>query len=921
MNRSVISVRAALIASAGMSLVAISPAMAQDRADAEQSVNEKEIVVTGSRIDRAGFDQPTPTSVIGDTELRQSSASNLQQVLNDQPQVRASVIGATTVGNTGSGTAPVDLRGLGIDRALTLINGRRFVGQNNLNFVPLNMVKRLEVVTGGASAAWGSGAVAGVVNIIMDDDLVGFAAGAETGISDRGDGQRYKFEGSYGTKFADGNGHFMIGAEYVEDKGLPPGSRLDRHGVRGADITVINGKVMLADDVNIPGRSRTGLITSGVLSGLTFNNDGTLRAYRGPNASSIGGEDASNLYDDIYLASPFKRLNAYARLSYDLGGATIWADVTYGRTKSNYNFFPDFTAPGDIAGGPITVSATNPYLSQAVRNQLAAAGETSFTMNRVYRDILNFRFKSDREVKEGAIGIDGSFGGGNWKYNAHYSHGELDEYSALLNSRLAAKFDNALNAVLSGGQIVCAINADADPSNNDAACRPLNVFGEGNASADAIKYVTGTQGGYSLSTLDSLGAKLQGDLFSLWAGPVTAAVGVEARWEKIKSRLDAGAQAGGFGLPVYVAPLSGGFNVKEAFAEVVVPLLDASAFKADLNGAARYSDYSTSGGIWSWKVGGTVRLFNDLLLRATRSRDIRSPNINDLFNETNINIGPQVDQDSDGRKGVILGYTDTPAQVTTFSGGNVNLKPEIGSTLTIGGSYSPSFARGLQFSVDYYDIKIDGAIITLTASDLTAACARGSQAACEQIIRDPVTQTLKTVFSNAQNIARFATSGLDFEASYVLPMTQIAGAGPASLRFRALATYVKKLIYDNGLEPNDAAGDVGDGVTLGLPKWRGTFSASYQDDVLGFDARVRYVGGGKFNHLLNGEGGRPLLANNDISARVYLDLGAQFKVTENFTFYGNISNVFDRKLPFSTTGNPHYDTLGRYFTFGANVKF
>jgi len=916
MNRSIVSFRAALIASASMTLLATSPAFAQ--ADAEQSAPDNEIVVTGSRIERAGFDQPTPTSVIGETELRQSASSNLQQVLNDQPQFRATVIGATTVGNTGSGTAPVDLRGLGIDRTLTLLNGRRFVGQNNLNFVPLNMVKRLEVVTGGASAAWGSGAVAGVVNIILKDDLQGFSAGAETGISERGDGQRYRFDGAYGTSFADGKGHFMIGAEYVEDKGLPPSSRLERRGVQGADLTVINGALTLADDVNIPGRSYAGLITSGVLAGQNFNNDGTLRPYSGPNANGIGGTDTSNLYDDLYLAAPFKRLNAYARLSYEVGNATVWVDATYGKTQSNYDFFPDLTAPGDFAGGPITISAANPFLSATIRNRLAAAGETSFTMNRAYRDILNFRFNSDRENKEGAIGIDGTFGKG-WKYSAHYSHGELVEKSALLNSRLAANFNNAVNAVTSGGQIVCAINADANPNNNDAACRPLNIFGEGNASAEAIDYVTGTQGGTSTSTLDSMGAEIQGDLFSLWAGPITIAAGVEARWEKIKSTLDAGATAGGFGLPVYVSPLSGGFNVKEAFGEIVVPLLDVKSLKLEFNGAARYSDYSTSGGIWSWKAGGTARLFNDVLLRVTRSRDIRSPNVAELFSLTSIGIGPQVDQDSAGRTG-IPGYTATPAQVTTFAGGNVDLKPEISSTLTIGGSYSPSFAPGLQFSVDYYDIKIDGAIIALSASDVTAACAAGSQAACDRIIRDPTTQTLKTVYSNAQNIARFETSGFDFEASYALPMNQILGDGPGSLRFRALATYVKKLVSDSGLTRTNAVGDVGDGVILGLPHWRGTFSATYQDSVVGIDARVRYVGGGKFNKLFNGVDG-PLLSNNDISARAYVDIGAQFKVTEQFTFYGNVSNLLDRGQPFSTTGSPHYDTLGRYFTVGARVNF
>ncbi len=877
-----------------------------------------DIVVTGSRIERAGFDQPTPTTVIGATEMRQSASSNLQHILNDQPQVRASVIGANTVGNTNSGMAPVDLRGLGTDRTLTLLNGRRFVGQNNLNFVPLNMVERLEVVTGGASAAWGSGAVAGVVNIILKDDVEGISLGAETGISSRGDGQRYRFDGSFGTQFAGGSGHFMAGVEYNRDKGLPPRSRNDRKGVRGAGLTVIDGNLTLADDVNVDGRSYSGVITSGILAGQTFNNDGTLRPYRGPNAAGIGGEDASGFYDDIYLASPFERFNAYARASYDIGKATIWADATYGRVKSGYNFFPDLIAPGDFAGGPLTIQANNPFLSASIRNQLSAAGESSFTIGRTYRDILMFVFDSDRDNKEGAIGIDGTIGA-TWKYRAHYSHGELGEKQELQNSRLAGNFARAIEAVSNGGQIVCAVNADADPTNNDPACRPLNIFGEGNASAAAIDYVTGTQGSRATQKLDSAGVELQGTLFSTWAGPVTVAIGAEARWEELRSSRDIETMTGDFGLPVYTSDLNGGFSVKEAFGEAVAPLLDTKFVKLDVSAAARYSDYSTSGGIWSWKIGGSARILNDLRLRATRSRDIRSPSINDLFSLTNIGIGPVLDLDTAGREGIVTGYDPTPAQVTTIFGGNPQLKPEIGSTLTIGGSYAPSFFPRFNLSVDYYSIKISKAIASLGGSELTLACAQGSQAACDRVVRDPVTQTLLTVYSNAQNIANFQTSGFDFEASYSVPVSQIAGSEPANIRIRALATYVKELVSETGVSRVDTAGDVGDGV-FGLPNWRGTLSVSYQDSVVGIDTRLRYVGGGKINHLFNGVDG-PLLINNDVAPRMYVDLGVQFKVAKAFNVYGNVNNLLDRRPPITPTGSSNYDVTGRYFTVGARVNF
>ncbi|MCA1660688.1 MAG: TonB-dependent receptor, partial [Novosphingobium sp.] len=728
----------------------------------------QEITVTGTRINRAGFDQPTPTTVIGDVELRQGARSNIQAVLNDLPQVRPSVTPATTNGNTGTGLAPIDLRGLGTLRTLTLLNGRRFVGENNLNFVPFNLVDRVEIVTGGASAAYGAGAVAGVVNIILKRDLEGLTLGGQSGISSRGDGFRYGFDGAFGTSFAGGNGRVMVGAEYVDDKGIPdrnsrrnlgssgivrvtPGSTTDFRTERVRDVNL--------SIIGVP-QSPDGLILGGVLAGQVFNPDGTLRRASLPDARGVGGTDSFGILDDLAVTGPVERLNTYARVSYDLGGATLWADGTYVYTRTNGPFLPD------IFIFPFQISANNAFLRPEIRNQLAAAGQTSFTFSRIFSDIYFLQFDTKRTNYEGAVGINGAFGNG-WKYSAHYSHGEIKTDERLENSRLVGNFNNAINAVRnSAGQIVCAINADASTTNDDPACAPLNPFGAFNASPAAIAYTRATQGQRFTNKLDSGAAEVQGDLFSLWAGPITAVVGVEARREE-REQGPAAANAGAFGnLSLYRFPLEGDFTVKEAFGELAVPVLDfENTAKLDLNGAARYSDYSTSGGIWTWKAGGTLRLFDDLLLRATRSRDIRSPSIGELFNTRTVNVGQVTDRDTAGRQGVIPGFNASPSP-TIFTGGNPDLVPETAKTLTFGGSFSPSFIPGLNLSVDYYDIEISGAIASLGASNLTFACSQGSVAACNAVIRDPVTQTITTVFQNLQNLASFEQRGYDFEASY-----------------------------------------------------------------------------------------------------------------------------------------------------------
>lgn len=856
-------------------------AAAQDGAEDGDST----IVVTGSRIDSKGFDAPTPTTVIGEADLQQGARPSIAEVLNDLPQFRATVSPNSTNANTNSSTSAMDLRGLGATRTLTLLNNRRFSGASDLNSIPQDMVKRVEIVTGGASAAWGSGAIGGVVNLILDGNLSGLKLGIQNGISTRGDGHRYSVNGSFGTQFAGGRGHFMIGAEYQQDKGIL--DRNARKNVGSADLFTPAGSTqqILVRDVNPANTGLDGLITTGALKGMTFAADGTLRPYQygsmiNQDGTSMVGGEGRGIGDQKSLANPYQRVNGYARASFEVGDATLWIDGMYSRIWAKYPFYAEY--------GNYTLKSANPFLDN-VRSQLGA-GETTVKIGRVFEDYGMRTFDYYRQNVEGGIGVDGSFADGAWRYSAYYNHGEMRNMQSYHNQIVGAKMTQALDAVRVGGNIVCAV-ALTDPN---TACRPLNILGADRADPAAIDYVFGDMARVVYTTkLDSMGASLRGDLFSTWAGPVSVAFGGEARWEKqVTNSLDPISEARGFSRFNF-SPLDGGFNVKEGFGEVAVPLLDQPFSKLDFSAAARYSDYSTSGGIWSWKLGVTDRIFDNLLLRASRSRDIRSGSLAELFTTRTTTFST-------------VSEAGQSYNVTRYGGGNPNLKPEIGSTLTIGAVFTPTFLPGFNLAVDYYDIKLRDAITSPSAQDVVTACGNGNQNACLQITRDAQLRPTE-INSTYLNLAQYKTSGVDIEASY---QTRLGGG---TLRFRALGTYVSEVVIDDGISVIDRAGDVGS-VSFGTPHWRATGSVGYSDDHASLTARVRYVDGGQYDHLLN-------ISNNDTAARAYVDLNAQANIDDRFTLFANINNLFDRQPPLNPAGAIHYDSIGRFMTVGAKLRF
>lgn len=875
-------------------------------ADTSTDPNQGEILVTGSRIAKAGFNAPTPTTVLGDVELREGNRPSVAQVLNDQPAFRATSTPASTVGNTNAAASTADLRGLGAIRTLTLLNGHRFVGSLDLNDIPQNIIKRVEVVTGGASAAWGSGAVAGVVNIILDDDLEGFNLGAQSGISSRGDASRFSFDGTYGTHFAGGRGHFMISSEYVQENGAYGRDDGSRPNLDANLFTTNSGQVLLANNVNYLNATPGGVIMSGPLAGQAFNPNGTLSpvvAGSQSNASfnTIGGNSRSQ-YDYLAVTSPYKRFNTFGRASYEVSDALkISLDGNWSRIWSNFSFFPDVQRATATAGG-FVIQSSNPFLSQSIRDQLSAAGVTSFRLGRILADIggddtgLGYVYR--RDTVEGSISLDGSLGG-SWKYDAYYDHGELRNRQAITHQRITANFLNAIDAVTnSSGQIVCRV-ALTDPS---TPCQPLNIFGVGNESKAALAYAFGDASDVYKQTLNAAGASIHGDLFKTWAGPVSVAFGFDWRREGYSTyNIDPLSKVGAFGTLNYAA-LAGNFNVKEGFGEVVVPLLDTDFAKLDLNGAARYSDYSNSGGIWSWKGGGTLRIMHDLLLRGVYSRDIRSPAITELFTTRTTNITTVTDPFRNNET----------VSVYRYGGGNPALTPEIAHTLTLGGSYGPHFIPGLNMSLDYYKIDIKNVIATIAAQDAINQCYKGSSQACATIVRDS-TGAITTLFATYQNIASYKTRGLDMEASYLLPLSNLSPSWGGSLRFRVLATYVDKLVINDGVNIYDRAGTVGDSVGFSTPHWKGTGGLTYQGDNLGVDLRVRYVGGGLYN-------AQQAIVNNKIDSRTYVDVGVNYKVGP-MSFFLNVNNLFDRDPPYVLYTSAIYDVIGRYFSGGVRVKF
>jgi len=914
-----------------------------------------EVVVTGSRAIVDGNQAPNPTTVMSLEQLRASAPSNLSDALAQVPQFRASTRPGSFISPQASTGAFLNLRGLGANRGLVLFDGRRTVpttlnGTIDINVFPESLVKRIDVVTGGASAAYGSDAVAGVVNFVLDSRFEGFKAEISGGVSDRNDGKSQKVTVAGGARLLNDRLHVVGSLEYYESDGVLNTNKRDwdrAHYDIIPNPTPTDGRPanLFRSNVTASAISFGGLITDTALRGTQFLPGGVRAPFTfGTDVSAstmVGGSGVWVTRGNVL--TPLRTESAFLHGSYDVSDSlTLFAEGAYADSKSTYpGSFPTYNGTAAF-----TIFNDNAFLPTALRTEMASRGITQFRLGRVSRDWGGNIGTSDTETYRGAIGFNAKVA--DWTVDGSYDFGKSTADIGNLHSPIQQNTYNAIDTVISPttGQAVCRSTV-TNPGNG---CVPLNPFGEGAASQAAIAYIMGD--GYSQAKLrqDALALSARGSPLSSWAGPINVGLGVEYRKISASQTADPISQSvisqapGSKGLPANLVGVLGGFftgnqriqpkqsyNVKEAFVEVLVPLMKDQplAKDLDLNAAIRYADYSSSGGVASWKVGLTYAPIDQVRFRGTRSRDVRAANINELYAPLN---GP-VAAIRDPVKGT---NQNTPA----LASGNPDLDPELADTLTLGVVYRPDWLPGFSASIDYYDIKIKGAIGNLSAQNTVNLCASGVTDYCQFVTRLP-DQTLVSVAVPTLNLNKVREKGVDFEASYNTDIDRWISGWQGSLSIRAIVSYIDTLATTDPFgQTLDAAGvNGGEGSTTvasGIPTWQGSLTVTYLRGPLAISVQQRGLSSGKYSNIyVEGGAGTNGIDVNHVGGREYTDLTVKYAFETGggrYEVFGTVNNLFDRDPPYSPSRvgpptnilgtNPTlYDVMGRFYTVGLRLRY
>jgi len=901
------------------------PVLAQtaDAQNVKADVSEIDVVVvSASRIPHSGFSAPTPTTVIDADAMHNLGITNLGQLSYQLPAFVGSESPSNSSVRSGGGGNAFNLRGLGSNRTLFLLNSRRIVhssprGRTDNNVLPSSIIDRVEVVTGGASAAWGSDAVAGVVNVILKEEMDGVQADVQMSRSSQGDNEGLKVSLAHGGRFADGRGRFIVAGEYENNDGVL--RQGDRHWgrkkwavINNPDYTPMNGQyaTLTVSNAGINNATYGGLIVNGALAGTQFFPGGSYGAYNSGQYpvgtfGTVGG-DGPNASLELNVLVPIERHAAYARAGYDItDDIELFVEASTGESTA------DYAMVYNERYGDITINADNAYLPAALRTTLVNAGQTSFRMGRISRDFGAIREDNTTTMRRGVIGLNGKLAG-DWQWNAYYQYGHNRERLIEGPTIITANFALATDAVVGpGGQIVCRSTL-TNPTNG---CVPISLFGEGAPSAQAIDYVTGFRDEESTIKQQNAAASLNGSLFS---GRLPVAVGFEYNKETIDRTVDSISQGNGFALG-NPKDFDGAISVKEVFAEIAVPLLKdvalAKSLRLDLSD--RFVDYSTTGGANTWKAGLVWEPTDDIRFRVARSRDIRAPSAFEMFSFGGLTFVTLFDS---------VNGLPAPGLIRQVNSPSPGLEPEEADTWTFGVVLEPSAIPGLRFSVDRYEIDINGAIGSVPAQARVDRCAAGDQSFCSTVVRNGSGQIVE-IQAGIINFQNLVAKGYDVELSYRLPM--LGG----ELGLRGLVNYAENLLIDDGVMKLEEAGTVSWSMFAGglspTPHWRSSLGVTYNRGDLNLLTNVRYVGGGKLVDNL-----APLARDvQNFSGRTYVDLGVGYDFAASWGLktqvFGRVNNVFDKDPPIISEPYPVapmtnymlYDTIGRTFQIGFRVNY
>jgi iron complex outermembrane recepter protein len=920
-----------------------------------------EVVVTSTRIVRDGYQAPTPTSVIGEQEIAAKAPANIADFVNELPSLVGSNSPRFNISSISAGLSGINalnLRDLGGQRTLVLLDGQRVGAATLTNLIDVNefpeqLVKRVDVVTGGASADWGSDAVAGVVNFVLDKTFTGVKGEVQGGTTTYGDDGNYKISLAAGTGFSNGRGHILLSAEEAYNAGISgaprPWANQNNETMMYANpaYTPTNGQpaLLVRNNSGLATATPGGIITSGPLKGTYFGPGGTPAQFNygsfvSGNFMQGGQSGYANFANTVDLDPRVSRQNVFFRTSFDVTDHfQVFGQASYAKASTFNNVSDQWNL------GNLTISANNAFIPVGTAAAIAAYNAahpttpiTSFAMGSLNQDLPTISSTTDRSNGRFVIGANGDFNalGSKWTWDAYSQETITDIYIAS-NLTVTANYKAAINAVQNPttGAVQCASIA-TNPS-----CVPYDIFGTGVNSSAAINYVMGTPWLRQQLRQNVEAANLRGNPFSDWAGPVSVATGVEHRRESADGSSDA-ADAAALETtpvtPVYFAgnfhPTHGNYDVNEVYFETVVPLAETQFFakSLDLNGAVRATDYSTSGYVTTWKVGLTYSPIDDISFRATRSRDIRAPDLAELF-QNSLTVTAGVTDPTHNN------VSTTAFQVTS---GNPELKPEVADTTGIGVILTPSFMPGFTASVDYYDIHIADAITTLTAQQLVNTCAQGDTALCSDIVRNAsgtITQVNVVPINFASQVAR----GLDIEASYRRNLETVAPFLEGDFTVRLLATHFLENTINSGVTlPVNNVGDNSEGAssgTLTLPRWRYSATTAWENGPLAMSFTARGVSAGVYNSTYiqctancpASTANNMTIDNNHLPGALYFDATINYKLahqSEVFLAVDNLANTPPVMVAYGPSIgaaplsiNPViYDTLGRVFRMGFRFK-
>ncbi|PZN97199.1 MAG: TonB-dependent receptor [Alphaproteobacteria bacterium] len=978
---------------------ALAQTVAAAPAAAPEAPRTDEMVVTGTRIVRDGFQAPTPLTVLTLEDIQNTSPSNnIADFVNQLPSLAGSTRPSNSRLNLSSGQAGINalnLRNLGAERTLILLDGRRSVastanGLIDVNTIPQSLVKSVEVVTGGASSAYGSDAVAGVVNFVLDKKYEGLKLTADNGVTSHGDGYNYSFGVAAGLAFAGGRGHLLLSGELAHRDGI---FQIDRDWNATGYVRIqdpawttasTTPRYLIRRQVGAANSTPGGLVTGSAggvanrLRGLYFGPGGAINQYQygaltfpsatgtAPPTLTQGGDwRVNDSGRRIGLDPEDDRYGVFGRASYEIAdGITVYAEGAYNKQKIFFNAGPNLSTGINLnangCGAAATAAAAPLTCNAFLYNTLGPArlqGITSVTVATTAVDLPFRAVDNRRELQRYAIGADGDtemFGkAATWNIYGQYGRADLREQlrNIMNNGRIA----NATAAVFAPagntggyapGSIQCLVNVDPNPANNDPACVPLNRLGVGVVDPRVAGYALGDPYRDQIIEQYNAAANLSFTPFATWAGDVSFAIGAEYREEKLRGSVptefqpitivDANgrpATSNTWSVGNYL-PTNGSYNVKEAYLETVIPL----GFGLVFNGAVRATDYSTSGYVTTWKAGATWQPIDDFRLRVTRSRDIRAPNLNELF------AGGTANSDSIRNPIFTADGTNGPASYaySGFVSGNPNLIPEKADSWNIGGVLSPSFLPGFNLSVDYFRIDLDQAVTTFSAQQIADLCyLQSQQSFCDAIANDPIRSTpgqpYLLIRSQPFNAANQLVRGIDIDASYRFPLDRIFASSNASFTLRGIATRYIDNLLDNGVPGTVMLNTVGiNGGQGSTPTWLYRITASYDTPSFSITAVGRGVSSGRYaaNGIECSTACPPNDPNfftyddNSIAGTFYADLNLTQNVKMGSTdaqLFLNITNVFDRgPILLPETGlaanSTYSDLLGRAFRVGIRVQ-